>query len=154
MLAMIRHTKAFLAELVSSHWCPPADEAWMTIRPLPWELDGDGRLKRRTLEAIARLAGRGWLATVGPRKAGAGERLSSAVIGEARTTGAFRSVTKLTVNTRLRGRDGRNWLLSHRIEDGSGDAVAIIDSKLAVSGEAEWSVFPPYTVVDEAGVGH
>ena len=153
MLATIRQTKAFLAGLVSSHWCPPADEAWMTIRPLPWELDRNGRLKRRPLEDIARLAGRSWLATAGPRKACARELLSSAVIGEASATGGFRSLTKLTVNTRLRGRDGRNWVFSHRIEDRSGDAVATIESKLAVSGEADWSVFPPYPVMDEAGVG-
>ncbi|MEX0955179.1 MAG: hypothetical protein WDZ83_08210 [Rhizobiaceae bacterium] len=125
----------------------------MTIRPLPWELDGNGRPKRRTLEDIARLAGRNWLATAGPRKACMSERLTSAIVGEARSTGGFTSLTKLTVNTNLRGRDGRNWLFSHRIEDRSGHAVTTIDSKLAVSGEAEWSVFPPYPVAVEAVVG-
>jgi hypothetical protein len=153
MLATIRQTKAFLAGLVSSHWCPPADEAWMTIHPLPWELDGNGSLKRRTLEHIARLAGSNWLATAGPRKACARELMSSAIVGDAIITGGFRSLAKLTVNTRLRGRDGQNWLFSHRIEDRSGDAVATVDSRLAVSGEAEWSVFPPYPAMGTAGVG-
>lgn len=153
MLGTIRRMKVHLAGLVSGHWCPPADEAWMGIRPLPWEMDGNGRLKRQMLDEIVRLAGRNWLATAGPAKARLRGRPTSVIVGEAGTAGRFRSLTRLTVGTKLRRRDSRNWLLSHRIEDPSGHAVAVIEAKVAVSGEAEWSVFPPYPVANEAGVG-
>jgi hypothetical protein len=151
MLGTVRKMRLHLVERMSGSWCPPADEAWISFRPLPWEIDGDGKLRRAALENIAGLAARNWLATAGPGRACAQGRMIHAIDGDVDTPFPARTMATLTATTRLRGRDSRSWILSHRIEYPSGRAVAIMNSRLAVSSQAEWSVFPPYPVAGEAG---
>ena len=141
MFGSIRTLRMALAERFTGCWCPAVNETEITFRALPWQVR-DGWLRRRTIVAMARAAGRNWIGAAGPRASC--RACAHQSVDEMRIAAGVRALERLRVRTRLAGYEGGAWLLEHRIERQDGREIALLTSRVALPQEAWWAAFPPY----------
>lgn len=154
MIGLIRNFKATLAERVGQ-WAPAGSQATTYFRPMPWEIDRNGRLRPKAAMSMAALACRGWqgAAGYGRTRRGAG----AALIGDIGGTGRFIALERLSIGTRLIEEVDGFWILEHRIESEDQCARAVFTTRIRTSEEGRWSFFGPkapaavHVVKDETG---
>ena len=129
MIGLMRQVRTIWWDGMFRSWLPPSEEITLSFRAVPWELDGQGRLKSRSALRILDLACRKWLTQSG-LLVSAGSGRASPRVTVAGIDAVLRAWLRVEVVTRFCALSDGSGYLEHSFRITEFGVVASVRSQL------------------------